>query len=143
MHETIAALITTCRFCVLATVRPDGAPHTSLMACVGADDARRVYFLTSRSTRKYENLQARPRVSLLLDTRQTGDIRTAKALTLTGTCTTTLEGGESKHMHTRLLEAFPALSPLAAHPDATLVAVDIHTGELLDGFNDAHFERYA
>ena len=72
--------------CVLATVSGD-KPHCSLMAYVTDDDCSEIYMVTLRETRKFQNLQENPCVSLLIDTREghAGAQRPkAKALTVSG-----------------------------------------------------------
>jgi hypothetical protein len=72
MLKKIAELVQAQGFLVLATCSPDsrgGAPHASLMACCPSPDGREFWLATLAATRKYANLQANPRASLLLDDR--------------------------------------------------------------------------
>ena len=70
---------------VLAT-QQGGQPYASLVAFSSSDDLKRLYFATSRSTRKYAGLSADPRVALLVDNRSNkpSDFRLAMAATATG-----------------------------------------------------------
>ncbi|MEJ2188824.1 MAG: pyridoxamine 5'-phosphate oxidase family protein, partial [Acidobacteriota bacterium] len=63
-----------------------GAPYTSLVAFTAIDDTRVLLFATSRSTRKFRNLQMEPRASLLIDNRDNtpGDFADAAAATAVG-----------------------------------------------------------
>jgi predicted amidohydrolase len=66
--KKINALILRNDSCVLATT--DGeTPHCSLMAHVPDDSGERLYLFTSSASRKYQKLRCRPRVRLLIDTR--------------------------------------------------------------------------
>jgi heme iron utilization protein len=70
---------------VLAT-QQEGQPYASLVAFSSSDDLKRLYFATSRSTRKYAGFSADPRVALLVDNRSNkpSDFRLAMAATATG-----------------------------------------------------------
>jgi len=72
MLKKIAELVQAQGFLVLATCSPDsrgGAPHASLMACCPSPDGHEFWLATLAATRKFANLQANPRASLLLDNR--------------------------------------------------------------------------
>lgn len=72
MLKKIAELVQTQGHCVLATCGPASAgcaPHASLMSCCPAPDGREFWLATLADTRKYANLRANPRASLLLDDR--------------------------------------------------------------------------
>lgn len=71
---------------VLAT-QGRGQPYTSLVAFASSDNLKRLYFATTRSTRKYANLSGDSRVALLVDNRsnKASDFRWAMAATATGT----------------------------------------------------------
>jgi heme iron utilization protein len=70
---------------VLAT-HHKGQPYASLVAFASGSDLRSLYFATTRSTRKYANLSADPRVAILVDNRsnKASDFRWAMAATATG-----------------------------------------------------------
>jgi hypothetical protein len=65
----------------------DGAPYTSLVGFAATEDLRHLLFTTGRSTRKYANLLADPRASMLVDNRtnQSSDFTEAAAATAVGT----------------------------------------------------------
>jgi nitroimidazol reductase NimA-like FMN-containing flavoprotein (pyridoxamine 5'-phosphate oxidase superfamily) len=70
---------------VLAT-QNHGQPYASLVAFASSHDLKSLYFATTRSTCKYANLSADPRVAMLVDNRsnQASDFRWAMAATATG-----------------------------------------------------------
>jgi uncharacterized protein YhbP (UPF0306 family) len=80
--EKIRGLFVSQQLAVLAT-RQGGQPYTSLVAFAFSDDLRQLFFATTRATRKFSNLQAEPRVSLLIDNRS-DDFREAIAVTALG-----------------------------------------------------------
>ena len=63
-----------------------GQPYTSLVAFNSSEDLKCLYFATTRSTRKYANLSADPRVAMLIDNRSNSasDFKRAVAVTATG-----------------------------------------------------------
>ena len=63
-----------------------GAPYASLVADVGTDDLKEIFFATPRTTRKYRNMAADPRVALLINSSQNkpSDFHEAIAVTVTG-----------------------------------------------------------
>lgn len=79
MLKQIAELVQTQKHCVLAT-SSGPAPHASLMCYCPAPDSREFWLVTLAATRKYANLRANPRASLLIDDRQGG--RPGLALTV-------------------------------------------------------------
>lgn len=70
---------------VLAT-QGDGQPYTNLVAFAFSQDLQSLFFATAQSTRKFANLSADPRISMLVDNRTNNpsDFRWAKAVTVTG-----------------------------------------------------------
>jgi len=70
---------------VLATQK-EGQPYANLIAFASSDDLKRLYFATTRSTRKYAGISADPRVAMLVDNRSNkmSDFRSAMAATATG-----------------------------------------------------------
>jgi nitroimidazol reductase NimA-like FMN-containing flavoprotein (pyridoxamine 5'-phosphate oxidase superfamily) len=85
MRERLGALFGSQRLAVLSSHR-DGQPYSNLVAFVATPDLRGLVFATTRATRKFENLTADPRVSMLIDNRsnQVSDFREAMAVTAVG-----------------------------------------------------------
>ncbi len=144
MRDTIREIITGHDICVLATAA-DNVPHTSLMAYLASDDARHLYLLTSRSTRKYANCLRNPSVSVLIDTRETHrqeNRAAAKALTLSGECSPCVAEEERRRLKALFAGTFPHLTNLAAHPDADILVVRLRAAQLLDGAERSHYETF-
>jgi len=78
MLKKILALVKSARHCVLATTGPEG-PHASLMAYAAPEDALAFWMATLTDTRKFRNLAADPRASLLIDGREQGVALTVAA----------------------------------------------------------------
>ncbi len=67
MIKIIRELLVSQRLAVLST-QDHGQPYINLIAFAATDDLKYLYFATNRATRKYANLMADSRASLLIDT---------------------------------------------------------------------------
>jgi nitroimidazol reductase NimA-like FMN-containing flavoprotein (pyridoxamine 5'-phosphate oxidase superfamily) len=83
-------------------------PYTSLVACATTDDPKQILFTTNRATRKFANLSADGRASILVDdsSNRRDDIAEAMAVTATGTAVVVSEAQRGE----------PAARFLAQHP---------------------------
>jgi heme iron utilization protein len=106
--ERVSALDKICAHAVLATDAA-GQPYTSLVAYALTPDMQGVIFITPKATRKYRNILANPRVSLLIDTRTNTpqDYMKAESVTILGNARPVRRG----KIHTELAELF-----LKKHP---------------------------
>jgi nitroimidazol reductase NimA-like FMN-containing flavoprotein (pyridoxamine 5'-phosphate oxidase superfamily) len=144
MLEKMKQLIREHDTCVLATVGDDGRPHCALMSYLAAEDSRRLYLLSGRSTRKHRNMLANPRVSLLVDTRASAGaagLKEVYALVMDATFTPLSPGPQREELTRRLLERHPHLAELAAHPEVELVAVTIGGLQLQEGPVRSHYAK--
>jgi nitroimidazol reductase NimA-like FMN-containing flavoprotein (pyridoxamine 5'-phosphate oxidase superfamily) len=129
--------------CVLATVS-GSTPHCSLMVYVSDDECRKIYMVSHRQTKKFQNLIKNPAVSLLIDTRDedTGAQRSqTKALTINGVFQEMREGAEKDVVRARLFERHPHLREFFDHPDAEVFSVQVESVQLLEGPTESYFER--
>lgn len=110
---------------VLAT-QHDGAPYTNLVAFVPVNGIRRLVFATARSTRKYRNLSADGRASMLIDNRDNtpGDFADAAAGTAVGVCRE-VEGEELGAMTGALLKRHPQLTSFVTSPSCAVMVLDV------------------
>ncbi len=122
------------RFAALATQGGD-VPYTSLVAFAVTPDLRRVVFPTRTGTRKFANLEANPRVALLVDNRSNSpdDYRNAAALTVIGSVRSEcgLEADEGRQL---LLARHPILSAFLAAPDGRIATVTVAEYLLVTNF---------
>ncbi len=142
MIDRMLTLLKEQTMCVLATCDEE-KPYCSLMAYVTDDSGRTVYLVTLGGSRKYRNIVRNPHVSLLVDTRTlqvVSDRGTVQALTVLGECSTVTDEGPRRELLDRIAAAHPQTAPLAASPDARLLAVRVNALLLLDGVDKAHFE---
>ncbi len=124
------------RLAVLGTCE-NGQPYASLVAFAVSADLRGLLFVTSRTTRKYRNLKADNRVSMLMDNRSNhiGDFSQGMAVTALGTAEE-LSSEERAAGLTLFLAKHPALQEFAASPSSALVRVGVRSYYLVRGFQD-------
>jgi heme iron utilization protein len=134
--EQLRELCASQRLAVLATDH-GGQPYLSLVAFVVSDDLRQLLFATYRDTRKFANLKANNRVSLLIDNRsnQVADFSRAIAATLLGA------GEELAEAERPLGEALylakhPHLEGFVTSPGCALVKVKLQSCYLVSRFQD-------
>lgn len=122
---------------VLAT-ESGGQPHSSLVAIAETDDLRHVIFCTSRETRKFRNLKANARVSLLVDTRSNreSDLGEALAVTVIGEAAEVRSEDERRRMTAVYLAKNGRLAAFASSPENALVRVDVSV-YLVNSFSES------
>jgi len=122
--------------CVLCT-EAAGSPYCSLMTYLPSDDLRVLYLISTRESRKFKNLLANPRVSVLVDSRQ---YPTAGANIVSVTFTglfQPLADAEAERVKTAFAREHPELTEILNHPDSVIFAVKLTSYLLLDGPVDA------
>jgi len=140
MIDEMKTLLKNNSMCVLATSAED-RPHCSLMAYVADEEARTVYMVTRRSSRKYRNMERNPHVSILVDTRTVqGDRAKIQALTVSGVFSPLHEASERASALGRIMTGHPHLASLLKQPDIEVIAVQVTSFLLLDGAVESHFE---
>jgi len=106
------------------------------------EDCRKIYMMTLKNTRKYENLLNNPEVSLLMDSREespSSDRSHTKALTVSGHFERIENDATRLQVKNRLLERHPNLKTFAEDPDTEFFAVKVKSLQLLDGITDSSF----
>ena len=123
--DEIRRLLDAERLAMLSTEQR-GQPYASLVAFSQADDLATLLFATPRTTRKFANLQANPKVALLIDNsrNQASDIYGAVAVTAIGRAAV-LSARDRKDMDPVHLAKHPYLKDFlrAATTDLVRVAV--------------------
>jgi nitroimidazol reductase NimA-like FMN-containing flavoprotein (pyridoxamine 5'-phosphate oxidase superfamily) len=132
----LAAIDRERRHAALAT-DAGGAPYLSLVAFSLAPGGAAVLFATPRRSRKFRNLRANPRVSLLLDTRgeRDRDYGSAEAITVVGRARVLRAGSAAWRDAGRALQAkHPALVAFLEAATTALVRVEIEEAVHVGGF---------
>lgn len=134
--EKIRGLFVSQQLAVLATSQ-GGQPYTSLVAFAFSDDLRQLFFATTRATRKFANLQAEPRVSLLIDNRshRSDDFREAIAVTALGRAQE-VNGSERQALLDLYLTRNTGLKEFATAPTCALLQVEVTRYSLVSRFQN-------
>ena len=119
---------------VLAT-HSEGQPYNNLVAFASSGDVRLLLFATTRATRKYANLSANPRVSLLVDNRSNrpSDFRHAMAVTATGRAEE-IDKEKEVDLFQGYLQKHPHLEDFVTAPSCALLKVKVDTYYLVKHF---------
>lgn len=134
IRPALRALLESQRYAALAT-DDHGQPFVSLMAFAATEDLRDLVVLTERNTRKYANLQANPRVALLIDDRENrgSDTEDSVAVTAIGQAQD-LDADVGAPLLELFLTRHPYLAGLAASPTCAIVGVKVSACQLVSRF---------
>ena len=133
------AILKSAHIGVLATVS-EGVPHTSLMACAFDEKNFNMIMATETGTRKFKNIAANPRVSLLIDTRLTDalqDSASIKAVSLSGLASVAPEAEKSKAL-ALLATTNPKLAYFFSRPGISVIRIAVSSVLFLDGPVNSH-----
>ena len=135
--ERLRGLLDGQRFAVLATRQQGGHPYASLLGFAVDDDLEQLIFATLRTTRRFANLTAEPRVSLLIDDRSNAetDLLDAAAVTVLGDALE-MEGERRETAAKRFLARHPAMAEFVGSPGCALMAVQVRAYYLVTRFQN-------
>jgi nitroimidazol reductase NimA-like FMN-containing flavoprotein (pyridoxamine 5'-phosphate oxidase superfamily) len=123
----------------------NGQPYTSLVGYLASDDLRTLYFVTTRSTRKYGALSANPRVAMLIDSRsnRSEDFRDAAAVTVMGQAHE-VDKPEYENIVREYVSKHPQLKDFIDSPTSALIRIDAETYYVVTRFQHVvvlHIDR--
>ena len=129
-------LLASQKLSVLAT-QNDGQPYTNLVAFASTKDMKHLLFATARDTRKYGNLVADSRVSMLIDTRSNKetDFHKAVAVTAMGEAEEVADN-KKKRLLKLYLDKHPHLKEFVTSPNCALFAVKVDSYYLVSKFQN-------
>lgn len=115
----------------------DSRPYASLVAFAASSDLRRLFFATTRDTRKYANIRSNSRVALLVDNRtnRVDDFTSAIAVTVLGD-SRELTGEERADAEGLYLGKHPHLQEFVSSPSCALVEVAVSSLYLVSRFQN-------
>jgi len=136
MKEIIQNLLDGQRLAVLSTLM-SGRPYSNLIAFAATDDLKDIFFATTRATRKFANLTAEPRVSLLMDNRsnQETDFGEASAVTVLGTAAEVIGPDRDKYLQI-YLKKHPYLEDFITAPTCALIRVKVEKYIMVTQFQE-------
>jgi nitroimidazol reductase NimA-like FMN-containing flavoprotein (pyridoxamine 5'-phosphate oxidase superfamily) len=132
----IRELLESQRLAVLST-QDHLQPYSNLVAFAATPDLKYLLFATTRATRKYANLLANSRVSILIDSRtnQTADFAEAAAVTALGQAEE-MQGAEADQLLPVYLDKHPYLRDFVTSPTCALFRVKVERYILVTRFQD-------
>ena len=113
------------KIAVLGTSK-DGEPYSCLVGFAMTEDLSELVFATMRERLKYKQMQANPRVTLMIDDRdvQNSDFNDTTSLTVVGSAEDVLGDDRSKYA-TLLLKQHPVLTEFVNSPDCAVMRVAV------------------
>lgn len=136
VRESIRGLLRTQYFAVLCT-KGETHPYCSLVGFAATSDMSYVVFATMKDTRKFSNLSAEGRVSLLIDSRtnRVEDLKDASALTVIGEVCAVESNLDGEHRDL-YLERHPHLGTFLADPNTVIICVKVSKYILVSRFQE-------
>lgn len=134
--EQLKMLIDSQNFAVLSTQK-NGQPYANLMAFAVTENFDQIIFLTSNTTRKYDNLTSNPRAAILINNSQNlaDDTKTATSVTATG-ITTTINNDDRKTLEALYLKKHPHMKDFSESPTTALVSLAVESYIMVSQFEN-------
>ena len=125
LRELLRNLFSVQRLAVLGS-NQEGSPYLNLVAFAAAEDLKHLFFCTTRPTRKYSNLKADSRASMLIDSRSNNesDFHEAMAVSAVGTVRD-VSAGEETVFETLYPKKHPYLEDFVKSPTCAHLVFDV------------------
>lgn len=124
------------RSAVLSTTE-NGQPYLSLMAFATTSDLQYLLVATYRATRKYRNIEADPRVALLVDNRTNQPTDTEQAMAVTALGAAKEVGAAEKDRFLQIyLAKHPHLEKFVTSPECALIEVEVERYFVVSNFQE-------
>lgn len=122
-----------------------GAPYVSLVAFAASEDTSTILFGTPRATRKFANIEADPRVAMLIDNARSRplDFEDAAAATATGRAIE-VTGEKRAEAEERFCAVHPHMREFVESPTTALLCVEVETYYVVRRFQhvtELHLDR--
>jgi len=136
IREVIQNLLHSQRLAVLST-QMSGRPYSNLVAFAATADLQDILIATTRATRKFANVTADPRVSLLIDNRSNEemDFGETSAVTVLGVAEEVL-GPERERYLQIYLKKHPYLMDFVSAPTCALIRVKVERFIMVTRFQE-------
>ena len=134
IKKQIRELLINQKLGVLST-HHSGQPYASLIAFAGKEDLKEIYFVTPKTTRKFENLSVDSRVAILINSslNMDSDFHEAVAVTALGSGRE-IDGHAKDEALRAYLSKHPYLEAFATSPTCAVVGVTIKTYVMVRNF---------
>ena len=134
IKKEIRELFINQKLAVLST-QQSGQPYASLIAFAGREDLKVIFFVTPRTTRKFENLSADSRTALLINSSLNVDSDFHKAVSVTALGNAKeINRAEKDEVLNLYLAKHPYLEAFATSPTCAVVGVTITTYVMVKNF---------
>ncbi|MFW9974873.1 MAG: pyridoxamine 5'-phosphate oxidase family protein [Candidatus Thorarchaeota archaeon] len=134
VKKRISKVLDSQRIAVLGTSN-NNEPYSCLVGFAISDDFRELVFATMRQRLKYKNMVANPRVTLMIDDRdsQASDFNDTTSITIVGSAQDMEEPQREKYA-SMLLHRHPALTEFVNSEDCAIMRVTIDKIYLVSEF---------
>lgn len=133
IKQKIKKLFKEQRFAVIAT-QGKTEPYTNLVSFLVRRDLKKIYFPTSKNTRKFKNLSKHSRLSILIDNRDNEPVDIENAMTVTAVGETSVtENAEIIHL---FLQKHPYLKEFTNSNDCRMIEIDIEKYIIVENFQE-------
>lgn len=136
IREDISNILDSQKLGVLATYDRE-YPYTNIVGFAATEDLNYILFATFRNTHKYENIEAKSNVSMLIDTRtnRVDDFSNAQALTVLGDAKEIY--GDVKMEYANLyLRKHPNLEEFISDSNCALIGIKVKKYILVSRFQE-------
>ncbi len=135
IKEKLKILFKEQRFAVIAT-QDKLEPYTNLVTFLVGEDFKKIYFPTSKNTKKYENLSSNSRISILFDNRvnKPKDIKNAIAVTAIGKSREIKDSEIIK----KFLKKHPYLKEFVNSADCAMIEIQVEKYIVVDNFQNVN-----
>ena len=136
LEKKLKYLFSSQKLGVLATQKKK-SPYTSLIAFACSDDMRHIVFVTSKATRKFENMITNSRVSFFIDNRSNkpADFRKAIGVTAVGSVRQIRKSKNSKLMRL-YLNKHSHLDSFLASKSCVFLCIDVESFYVVERFQN-------
>lgn len=134
IKKQIRKLFLSQKLAVLST-HQEGQPYANLVAFVGKENLKEIFFVTPRATRKFANLSADSRVAILINSSSNVDADFHEAIVVTALGNAEeIDDTEKDEILSLYLSKHPYLEAFATSPTCAVVRVTIMTYVMVKNF---------
>jgi len=127
------------RFAVIAT-QEKNEPYTNLVSFITEKDLKKIYFPTSKNSRKFKNLSRNSKISILIDNRKNNpkDVKNAMAVTAVGI---TKENNSLKILR-QFLKKHPYLKKFVNSSNNIIIEIIVEKYIIVDNFQNVEIVNF-
>jgi general stress protein 26 len=133
LKQKIKKLLEEQRFAVIAT-QGKTEPYTNLVSFLVRKDLKKIYFPTSKNTRKFKNLSKQSRVSILIDNRDNDPVDIENAMTVTAVGETRVI--KEREIKYEFLKKHPYLKEFTDSNDCRMIEISVEKYILVENFQE-------